>query len=139
MKNGKVDVGEMHTTNVTKVEEGSDEDIYSTLVAANEFVESWILDSGCTYYLCPHDDPFHSFLSSIGAISMVNSAPCKVSGASMVKILIFNGAIIVLDNVQHVPELRQDLISIRYLEANGCMFKAMNGVLKFCKGVFIAM
>ena len=51
----------------------------------------------------------------------------------------FDGAIRVFGNVRHVPEMRQNLISLGYLEANGCTFKAGNEILKVCKGALIAM
>ena len=47
-KNGKADVSEKSTANVAKAGEDSDGDVYSALVAADEIVDSWILDSGCT-------------------------------------------------------------------------------------------
>ena len=38
-----------------------------------------------------------------------------------------------------MPELWQNLISVDYLEANGCTFKAAHGVLKVCRGALVAM
>ena len=138
-KNGKADVGEKSTTNVAKAGEDSDGDVNSALVAADEIVDSWILDSSCSYHLCLHADWFHSYSSAIGVVSMGNNAPCKVVGIGTVKIRMFDEAIRVLGNVRHIPKMRQHLISLGYLEANGCKFKAGNGILKVCKGALISM
>ena len=45
---------------------------------------------------------------------MGNNAPCKVVGVGTVKIRMFDRAIRVLGNVRHVPEMRQNLISLGY-------------------------
>ena len=70
---------------------------------------------------------------------MGNNSPCKVVGVVKVKIHMFDGAIRVLGNVRHMPEMRQNLISLGYLEATGCTVKAGNGILKVCKGALVAM
>ena len=69
---------------------------------------------------------------------MGNNAPCKVVGVGTVKCM-FDRAIRVLGNVRHMPELWQNLISLSYLEVNGCTFKAAHGVLKVCRVALVAM
>lgn len=115
LKKGKATTGETSTTNVAKAEE-RDGDVYSALVAAEGLVDSWILDSGCSYHLCPHADWFHSYSSAKGVVSMGNDAPCDVVGIGTVKIRMFDGVVRVLGNVRHVPDIRHNLISLGYLD-----------------------
>ena len=139
MKNGKANVYETSTVNVAKAEEGCNRDVFSALIATNEIVDSWILDSGCSYHICPHDDLFHSYSSATGIVSMGNKAPCRVVGVGTVKIRMFDREIRVLGNVRHVPEMGQNLISLGYLEANGCTSKGGNGILKVFRGALVVM
>ena len=64
MKNGKADVSETIKANVAKVEDDFNGIFYSTLVVADELVNSWILDSSCSYHLCRHTDWVHSYSSA---------------------------------------------------------------------------
>ena len=138
-KNGKADLGEKIIANVAKAGEDTDRAVSFALVAADEIVDSWRLDSGCSYPLFPHAYWFDSYSSATGVVSMGNNALCKFVGVGTVKICMFDRAIRVLGNVRHVPEMRKNLISLGYLEANGCTFKAGNRIMKVCKGALVAM
>ena len=41
----------------------------------------WILDSGCTFHMCPHKDWFVTYETvDTGVVLMGNNAECKVTG-----------------------------------------------------------
>ena len=77
--------------NVSKDDESEDEEVYSALVVAEQLANSWILDSGCSYHMCPHVDWFESYNSALRTVSMGNNAPCKAVSMGSVKIQMFDG------------------------------------------------
>ena len=95
----------------------------------------WILDSGCTYHICPHKDWFSTYdpVDST-VVHMGNNAQCKVTGIGTVKIKTHDGVVRTLSNVRHVPDLKRNLISLGTLESKGCKHSAEGGVLKVSKG-----
>lgn len=51
----------------------------------------------------------------------------------------FDGCNRVLQNVQYVPELRRNLISLGMLDSIGCSVKIENGVMKVVKSALTVM
>ena len=104
----------------TSTERGSDSD--------------WILDSGCTYHMCPHKDWFSTYdpVDST-VIHMDINALCNVTGIGTVKTKTHDGVVRTLSNVRHVPDLKRNLISLDTLESKWCKYSAEDGVLKVSK------
>ncbi|KAL5547991.1 hypothetical protein UlMin_003222 [Ulmus minor] len=74
---------------------------------------SWILDSGCTYHMCPHKEWFCTYQPyDVGTVLMGNDASCKVIGIGTVKIKMHDGIVRTLGNVRHILELKKNLISL---------------------------
>ena len=100
----------------------------------------WILDSGCTYHMCPHKDLFSTYeLLDFSVVLMGNDAQCNVVGISTVQIKSHDGIVRTLTNVHHIPDLKCDLISLGTLKSNGCRYWAKVGVLKVSKGALVLM
>ena len=110
----------------TSTERGSDSD--------------WILDSGCTYHMCPHKDWFSTYDPVDSTIvHMGNNAQCNVIGIGTVKIKTHDGVLRTLSNAHHVPDLKRNLISLGTLESKRCKYSAEGGVLKVSKGSWILL
>ncbi|KAG6433809.1 hypothetical protein SASPL_105426 [Salvia splendens] len=121
----------------------ADESDGTVFIASANVVRSsdeWILDSGCSYHICPNRDCFSTYESYDGGyVLMGNNSPCKVVGKGAVQIKMFDGIIRTLTNVRHVPDLKRNLVSLGTLDAQGCRFSAEGGVLKITKGALIVM
>ncbi|KAL5571573.1 hypothetical protein UlMin_021170 [Ulmus minor] len=90
------------------------------LASTNEgsLANSWILDSICTYHMCPHKEWFCTYQPyDVGTVLMGNDGSCKVVEIGTVNIKMHDGIIRTLDNVQHIPELKKNLISLGTLDS----------------------
>lgn len=98
-------------------------------------MNEWILDSGCTYHMCPHKHWFTSYEDVDGCSVIIgNSTPCTVVGKGSIQIKTHDGVIRTLTGVRHIPELKRNLISLGTLESKGCRYSVEGGVLKVLKG-----
>lgn len=102
--------------------------------------EEWILDSGCTYHMCPNRDWFSSFEElDGGSVFMGNDNTCKTKGIGKIRLRLHDGAIRVLTDVRYVPDLRKNLISLGALESKGFKITLEGGVLKVVMGALVVM
>ena len=122
------------------VEFDSDGDVLFATSTERGSDSDWILDSGCTYHMCPHKDWFSTYDPVDSTIvHMGNNAQCNVIGIGTVKIKTHDGVLRTLSNVRHVPDLKRNLISLGTLESKGCKYSAEGGVLKVSKGTRILL
>ena len=63
----------------------------------------------------------------------------KVVGKNTIKIKTHNGVVKTLTGVQHIPNLKRNLISLGTLESQGCRYSAEGGVLKVSKGSLVLL
>ncbi|KAH9657439.1 hypothetical protein KPL70_023077 [Citrus sinensis] len=100
----------------------------------------WVLDSGCTYHMCPDKNLFTSYrLFNGGEVMMGNNSLCKVVGLGTIRLKMFDGVIRELSEVRHVLELKKNLISLGILDQMGCTFKMESGVMRIIKGSMVIM
>ncbi|KAL5768311.1 hypothetical protein ACOSQ2_015094 [Xanthoceras sorbifolium] len=100
----------------------------------------WIMDTGCSYHMCPNRDWFSTYESIDGGIVLMgNNAQCKTVGIGTIRIRMHDGIVRTLSDVRHVPDLKKNLISLGTLDSNGCKFSAEGGVLRVSKGALIVM
>ncbi|CAL9112609.1 unnamed protein product, partial [Musa textilis] len=60
----------------------------------------WILDSGCSYHMCPSRDLFSTYESCNGGIVLMdNNAVCNVIGKGTIRIKMHDGIVRTLTNV----------------------------------------
>ena len=127
------------------VEETSDDsevgaDLLSISSGNNVLLESWVLDSTCSYHMTPKKDWFDTYKpSNDGMVQMGNDATCLVIGIGTVKIKMFDGVVRVLSNVRHVLELRKNLISLGVLDDLCYSYSSNGGIMKITKGVLMVM
>lgn len=113
----------------------SEEDLALAAVDMPSPSDRWILDSGCSYHMCPNRDWFTSYESCDGGnVTMGNDAACKVVGRGSIKIKTLGGEIRTLMNVRHVPQLKKNLISLGVLDEGGFTFSGSDGELCVWKG-----
>ncbi|KAG8498267.1 hypothetical protein CXB51_007036 [Gossypium anomalum] len=72
-------------------------------------------------------------------VLMGNNVSCKIAGVGTIKVKIFDGVVRTLSDVQHVPELKRNLISLSTLDSKGYIYTTESGVLKISKGSFVVM
>ncbi|KAK8951459.1 hypothetical protein KSP39_PZI004612 [Platanthera zijinensis] len=129
---------EQHQTAVASDPE-SDADVlhvHSTL----DTTDTWIMDTGCSYHMCPNIEWFTSFRQCDGGrVLMGNDSECKTLGIGSIRIKMFNGTIKTLTDVRYVPDLRKSLISLGTLEVAGCSYTSEGGYLKVKKGALVVM
>lgn len=93
-------------------------------VTEHDSSEEWILDSGCSYHMCPNKDWIANYQSlNGGKILLGNNASCKVVGISTLKIKMFDGIVRALTDVRQVPDLRKNLISLGTLDSKGYTYR----------------
>ncbi|KAL5569740.1 hypothetical protein UlMin_026315 [Ulmus minor] len=82
-------------------------------VTTQEYKQEWILDSGCTFHMCPTRDWFKEYKEIDGGkVLMGNNIPCQIVGIGNISIRMFDGLVKILSGVRHVPNLHRNLISI---------------------------
>ena len=75
-------------------------------VSKEDSQKEWILDSGCSFYMCPNKGWFENYKQiDSGIVLLGNNKPCKVIGIGSLRIRMHDGIERVLKDVRHVPEL----------------------------------
>src|SRR5436190_880344 len=115
-----------------------EEDLCEVLMAQSgrkKTSDVWLLDSACTYHVCPRREWFSTYQPCDGgSILMGNDAECKVVGIRSIRMRMFDGEVRTVANVRHVLEVSNNLLSLGALEARGCRFASAKGILKVRKG-----
>ncbi|KAH9743695.1 hypothetical protein KPL70_003390 [Citrus sinensis] len=125
---------------IASVDEGESEDADVLIAADKKSSGEWILDSGCSFHMCPHKDFFVTFKSIDGGkVLLRNNLACKVAGIGSVRIKMYDGSVKGLEQVRYVPELKRNLISLGMIDQLGCCIKAENGELQILKDGAIIM
>ena len=102
--------------------------------------DKWILDSGCTYHMCPIREWFFEFQEvDGGVVYMGNDHPCKTIGIGSIKLRNHDGTTRILRDVRYVPKLKKNLISLGALESKGLVVMMRDGVLKATSGVLVML
>jgi len=104
------------------------------------FENQWILDSGCSFHMCPNKTWFDTYEEkSSGNVFMGNDVLCKTIGIGTIKIKMHDGIIRTLTKVRHVSELKKNLISIGIMDGKGFKCSTEIGVMKIQKGSTMVM
>ncbi|KAK9177553.1 hypothetical protein WN944_029576 [Citrus x changshan-huyou] len=97
--------------------------------------DEWILDSSCTYDMCPNKGWFSSFKElDGGVVFMGNDNACKTMGICIIQLKNHDGSIQVLMDVRYVPNLKKNLILLAVLESKGLTITLRDGLLKVVAG-----
>ena len=74
-----------------------------------------------------------------GNVFMKNNMSCKTIGIGSIKIRMHDDIVRTLSNIQHVPDLKKNLISLGTLDSNDYKFSAEGGVLRGSKDSLVVM
>ena len=142
-KKNKDDENEGFSKSTNVVEDNSndaDGDMLSVASNSEHPIDSWILDSTCSFHVTPNRYWFDTYKSvNSGIVTVGNGAHCKITGISNIRIKMFNSVVRTLCDVRHVPEVEKNLISLGTLDSNGYGYKSEGGVMKITKGVMVVM
>ncbi|KAL8137268.1 hypothetical protein V2J09_003269 [Rumex salicifolius] len=104
-----------------------DRECYSIIF---EYSSNWILDTGCSYHMCPNTS--YKAINS-GTVLMGSDHGCETVDISTIRIQMHDGIVRTLMDVRHVPDLRKNVISL------GCKLIGENRVLKVVSGSLLVM
>jgi len=121
-----------------------DEDGYESagalVVTSLEPEKSWVLDSGCSYHMCPRKEYFETWaLKEGGVVRLGNNKACKVQGMGTIRLKMFDGREFLLKDVRFVPELKRNLISLSMFDSLGYCTGIEHGVCKISHGALITV
>ena len=123
-------------------EDFDEEEIEFALASSSETgcSEKWIMDSGCSYHMCPNREWFSTFKTlNGGVVLMGDNSPCRTQGLGTILLKMHDGAVRELTNVRYVPNLKKNLISLGALESKGYTITLKNGVAKVVSGSLVVM
>ena len=110
------------------------------LVTDDQARGNWVLDSSCSFHMCPNKNLFLNFEAyDGGVIVMGNNTICKVVEKGIIRLKMLDGMTRELANVRHVPDLKRNLISLGMLDKMGCLVKMESGTLKVMSGSIVLM
>jgi hypothetical protein len=142
-KKNKDNENEGSSKSANVVEDNSDDadgDMLSVASTSEHPVDSWILDSACSFHVTPNRDWFDIYRSvNFGKVTIGNGAHYKSTGIGNIRIKMFDGVVRTLCDVRHVPEVEKNLISLGTLDSNSYDYKSVGRVMKVTKGAMVMM
>ncbi|KAF3671488.1 hypothetical protein FXO37_08023 [Capsicum annuum] len=100
----------------------------------------WILDSACSFHMCPNKDLLTTYdLVEGGFVLVGNNVACKIIGKGTVRIKMQDGIVKTLINVRCVPELKKNLIYLGTLESLRCKCTGKCVVLEVSRSGLVVM
>lgn len=118
--------------------EGSDG--YEVLVVSKGNHKGWVMDSGCSFHICPDKDKFLDYQKlDGGTVRLGDDRACPILGLGSIKLRLEGGAITTLKQVRHVPEIKRSLISVAMLDQEGYLVNIEKGVMNVHKGSEVIM
>jgi hypothetical protein len=135
--------GDKKSSSVAGVVEENDEGSDLVLVVTisdSHFFDRWVLDATCTAHMSPKRDRFINYEPVNGSsVLMGNDVACKIVGFGAVRIRMHDGTVRILKNVQHVPDLKKNLISLGTLDSLGYEYSSEGRVIRVKKGSSVVM
>jgi hypothetical protein len=142
-KKNKDDENEGSSKSANIVEDNSvdaDGDMFFVASNSKHPMDSWILDSTCSFHVMPNKDWFDTYMSVyFGIVTMGNGTYCKITGIGNIRIKMFDGVVRTLCDVRHVLEVENNMISLGTLYSNGYGYKFEGRVMKVTKGAIVVM
>ena len=120
-------------SNACVIEYGGDSSDFEFFLVCHPTIvgfDEWILDSSCTYHMCPHKEWFFKFEEVDGGVVYMGSGDVSyITGMSSIQLRNYDGSIRVLIDVWYVPKLKKNFISLGALESKGLVVIIQDGVL----------
>ena len=87
------------------------------------------------FHTTPHREIIQNYVAGdFGKVYLADGSALDVVGIGDVRILLPNGSVWLLEKVQHIPDLRRNLISIGQLDDEGHAILFVGGTWKVTKG-----
>jgi len=100
-------------------------DVLTAELGKGKYSDAWLLDSRCTYHMCPKREWFSTYKSyDGGSVLMGNDAVCKTIGIGNIRMRMSDGQVQTLMNVQHIPDLKKNILSLGAMEAREYKFSS---------------
>ena len=100
----------------------------------------WLLDSPCSYHMCPNRDWFIDLQEGeCGVIHTANNNPLTAFSVGSIRLRNHDGLSRTLTDVRDVPDLKKNLIYVGALESKGFKVIADNGVMRICSGALVVL
>ena len=116
-KGNKDSDGANEKANQARIVEQADEDPCDVFTAESgkiKYSDAWLLDSGCTYHMCPKKEWVSTYKPyDGGSVLMGNDVVCKAVCISNNRMRIFDGYVRTLTNVRHVPRFMEESSLVR--------------------------
>ena len=82
MQNKEKRKGSKQGENSANVARDDSSDDALVVAGCAETNDEWVLDTACTFHMCPHRDWFNTFDSttSAGSVLGFDNSPCKIEG-----------------------------------------------------------
>ena len=94
------------------------------------------MDSRASFHTTPRREIIQNYVAGdFGKVYLVDGTALDVVGMGDVWILLPNGSVWLLEKVQHIPDLRRNLISVGQLDDEGHAILFVGGTWKVTKGV----
>ena len=92
----------------------------------------WIIDGGATQHICMHRAWFGKYKRCGGDKFMTVGGGSKlpIRGVGNIRLKMYDGRIVNLYDVRHVPKMQRNLISLPKLDSEGWRYIGLGGVLK---------
>ncbi|KAG8479124.1 hypothetical protein CXB51_029837 [Gossypium anomalum] len=136
----KRDKSEKDVAGANLADENGDDFLLVSTSDNSKLTSEWILDSGCSFYMCPNKEWLSTY-SSVegGVVRMGNDSSSKVISIGTVKIRIHDGTIMTLSDVRYVPDLQKNLISLSILDLKGCRINIKSSDIKVSRGTLVLL
>ena len=139
----KQEGGKQSSSSVTGVVEENDEGsnlVLAITISDSRFYDKWVLDTPCTAHMSHKRDWVINYEPvNGGSVLMANDVEGKIAGFGMVRIRMHDRTVKILKNVQHVPYLKKNLISLGTLDSLGYDYSGEDGVIRVKKGSLVVM
>ncbi|KAE8653948.1 hypothetical protein F3Y22_tig00117056pilonHSYRG00559 [Hibiscus syriacus] len=111
-------------------------------ISTTQLTDAWIIDSGCSYHITLNREWFLTYMSvNSGFVYLDDDRCCNIVGIGDVRIKMYDGSVRTLSGVQHIPDLKKNLISLGTLHKNDFIPKADEDreTIRIVKGALTVM
>ncbi|CAJ2668093.1 unnamed protein product [Trifolium pratense] len=130
--------GGISSAQIAVSEEEGYESAGTLTVTSWEPEKSWVMDSGCSYHICPRKEYFETLeLKEGGVVRLGNNKACKVQGIGTIRLKMYDDRDFLLKNVRYIPELKRNLISISMFDNLGYCTRIERGVMRISNGALV--
>ncbi|RVW14238.1 Retrovirus-related Pol polyprotein from transposon TNT 1-94 [Vitis vinifera] len=97
-------------------------------------LDDWVLNSRASFHTTPHREIIQNYVAGdFGKVYLADGSALNVVGLGDVWISLPNGSVWLLEKVQHIPDLRRNLISVGQLDDKGHAILFVGGTWKVIK------